>query len=59
MSWATGYCEDCGCCQDYKYSWGYEKPHGLDRDEDEVLRCDDCRKRIKKQTDNEMVKMDS
>ena len=46
MSWATGYCKDCGCCQDYKRSWGYENEHGLDIDPDGVLRCDDCSKKI-------------
>ena len=47
MSWASGHCEDCGCCQYYKFSWGYEKPHGLDRDSDGVLRCDECRNKNK------------
>jgi hypothetical protein len=46
MSWPTGYCEDCECCQDYKRSWGYEKPHGVDIDPDGVLRCDNCRKNL-------------
>ena len=46
MSWPSGYCADCGSAQDYKYSWGYEKPHGLDYDDDGILRCDKCRKKI-------------
>lgn len=42
MSWPTGYCGDCGECSDYKYSHGYEKPHGLSKGKDGKMYCDEC-----------------
>jgi len=44
MSWATGSCEECKGYFDYRYSWGYEKPDGLDKTEDGKLLCGKCRR---------------
>ena len=43
MSWPSGYCSDCKEPCDYKYSWGYEKSHGLEEVDGNLL-CPDCKK---------------
>ena len=45
MSWPTGTCSDCGNHCDYRYSWGYEKPDGLDWVRGRPL-CGACRERV-------------
>ena len=47
MSWPTGICEKCKQPFDYRYSWGYEKPHGLEYINRKLL-CETCRKKNNK-----------
>ena len=46
MSWPTGICEGCYKHCDYRWSWGYEKPHGLDKYNGKLL-CGECRREAK------------
>lgn len=49
MSWATGYCEECKRPCDYRWSWEYEKPDGLESVDGRLL-CGMCRKALVKKT---------
>lgn len=42
MSWPTGVCDKCHQYCDYRWSWGYEKPHGLEVIDGKKL-CGACR----------------
>jgi len=44
MSWPTGVCEVCKKHCDYRWSWGYEKPHGLEVQNGRLL-CRECRRK--------------
>lgn len=52
MSWPTGVCEVCKKHCDYRWSWGYEKPHGLEVQNDRLL-CRECRR--KQRSPNSMI----
>lgn len=53
MSWPTGACKNCGGFYAYRFSWGYEKPYGLD-EVDGVLLCKKCRSEKKKKESEKM-----
>jgi hypothetical protein len=55
MSWPVGTCEGCNERCDYRFSWGYEKSHGLD-DCDGKLLCGECRR--KKFLDDNSIKQE-
>ena len=49
MSWPSGYCESCEKRFDYKHSYGYEKPYGLEEIKGKMI-CHNCKNNQKYNT---------